>query len=286
MKRLPVFLALLALSACMPLQLTLVPVDTLVAQTMAALPPTATFTNTPSEIPSPTSTPDLSTPTLMVDLNITGAYCIPSNTQRTQALVAKVIDGATIEVATATETLRVKYIGLEAPKITPKLEWQAPQALVTNERLVRGKYVTLVQDVTNTDVDGFYLRYVIVDNIFVNYDLILQGYARVVNTPPDISCQNSFLAAQVEAQTAVAGIWSATPVPTFTITLSPTITNTPRPATATSQPVCNCYNGPFTCKQFRTHADAQSCYNYCRRNGFGEVLPDNNNNGVVCEGLP
>lgn len=286
MRRLLVLLILLALSACLPKPLTLVPVETLVAQTMAAIPKTATPSRTPTEIPSPTSTIDLSTATPGIDLTIAGAYCIPTNTQRKQAMVTKVLDGATIEVVTATETFRVRYIGLEAPKITPTLEWQGPQAVAANERMVGGKYVTLVQDLTDMDGSGFYPRYVILGGTFVNHELIRLGFARAAATQPDVACENSFLSAQVEAQAFLAGIWSSTPVPTFTITLSPTITNTPRPPTATSQPVCNCSAGPFSCKQFNTHSQAQSCFNYCKKNGYGEVLPDNNNNGVVCEGLP
>ncbi len=286
MRRLIVLLMLLALSACMPQTLTLVPIDTLVAQTLAARPYTATFSPTPTEIPSSTPTFDLSTPTPGIDLTIPGAYCIPPNTTRTQALVTKVLDAASIEVVTATQTFRVRYIGLDAPTITPVREWQSPQAIAANERMVGGKYVILVQDVTNTDSDGFYLRYVIVASTFVNHEMIRQGYAWAAATPPDISCENSFLSAQVDAQSHGAGVWSSTPVPTFTITLTPTITNTPRPATATSQAPCNCNRGPFNCSQFYSHAQAQACFVYCKKMGFGPVLPDNNNNGQVCEGLP
>jgi len=286
MRRLLFVLTLLALSACMPKALTLVPVDTIVAQTMAAIPHTATPSYTPTEIPSPTSTIDLSTSTPGIDLTIAGAYCIPTTTQRKQALVTKILDGASIQVVTATETFQVIYIGLDAPKIAPTLEWQGPQAVAANERMVGGKYVTLVQDLTDMDGNGYYPRYVILGGTFVNHELIRQGFARAVATPPNVSCENSFLSAQVEAQAILAGIWSSTPVPTFTITLTPTITNTPRPPTATSEPICNCNFGPFSCNQFRTHAQAQSCYNYCKKMGYGKVLPDNNNNGIVCEGLP
>jgi endonuclease YncB( thermonuclease family) len=286
MRRLLIILPLLALCACMPKPLTLVPIDTLVAQTMAAIPRTATNTNTPTEAPSPTSTFDLSTATPGIDLNIPGAYCIPTNTQRKQALVTKILDAASIEVVTATETFRVRYIGLDAPKITPILEWQGPQAVAANERMVGGKYVTLVQDVTDMDGTGYFPRYVILGGTFVNHELIRLGFSKTVASPPDISCENSFLSAQVEAQGIQAGLWSSTPVPTFTITLTPTITNTPRPATATSERICYCEYSPFSCSQFRTHAQAQSCYNYCRKLGYKHVFPDNNNNGIVCEGLP
>jgi len=286
MRRLLIILTLLALSACMPKTLTLVPIETLVAQTMAAMPSTDTPSPTPTETSTPTPTIDPSTSTPAFDLSIPGAYCIPTNTLRTQGLVTKIIDATTIEVVTAVETYRVRYIGLESPKIAPKLEWQAPQAVAASERMVGGKYVVLVQDVTNMDSEGLFLRYVIAGSTFVNHEMIRQGFGRIAPVAPDVSCENSLLSAQVEAQANLAGIWSSTPVPTFTLTLTPTITNTPRPATATSPAPCNCRLGPFTCKNFRTQAQAQSCYNYCKKLGYGPVLPDNNNNGIVCEGLP
>ena len=288
MKKLIVFLLVLAFSACMPQPLTLVPVETLVAQTMAAIPHSATPSHTATQIPPPTPTLDFSTPTPGIDLTIAGAYCIPTNTQRKQALVTKILDAASIEVVTATETFRVRYIGLDAPKISPTLEWQSPQAIAANERMVGGKYVILVQDATDMDGTGYYPRYVIVGGTFVNHELVRLGFARAVALPPDVSCENSFLSAQVEAQTLMVGIWIATPIPTFTITPTPTITNTPLPtrATATSERACNCNYAPFSCGDFRTHSQAQACFNYCKRMGYGKVLPDNNKNGIVCEGLP
>jgi len=253
---------------------------------MAAMPATDTSTPTPTETYTPTPTIDPSTPTPSFNNTIPGAYCIPVNTLRTQGLVTRIIDATSIEIVTAVETYRVRYIGIDSPKVSPEVEWQGPQAVAANERLVGGKYVVVVQDVTNMDSDGFFLRYVIVGNTFVNHELIRQGYGEIAPVAPDVLCENSFLSAQVEAQGNHVGIWSATPVPTLTLTLRPTITSTARTATATSSAPCNCRLGPFTCKNFRTHAQAQSCFTYCKKLGYGPVLPDNNNNGIVCEGLP
>ena len=155
-------------------------------------------------------------PTPGIDLSLPGAYCLPANTPRTTALVTKVLDGATIEVATNNQTWQVKYIGLDAPSIVAPAEWQAPQSYGLNERLVNGQNVILVQDVTDVDAQGFYPRYVIAGNTFVNYEIIRSGMASAASLPPDTACQNSFLSAQVEAQAAVLGVWQATPLPTFT----------------------------------------------------------------------
>jgi len=285
MKQLFVICLLLALTACLPTPITLVPPGTLAAQTMAAMPRTDTPTVDliASTIPSPTI--DASQPTPEINPNATGAYCIPTDTQRDRALVTKVIDGASIEVATELGNYSVRYIGLDSPGIAPNLEWQGPQAIAANEQLVSGKYVTLVQDTADLDDEGYYLRYVLVDEVFVNYEQILKGFAEVNIIPPNTSCQDVFTSAMLQAQADIAGIWQATPLPTFTITstatetLLPTDTEIPQPAP------CSC-NKFYSCNNFWTQSQAQECYDYCLSEGYGPVLADKNNNGLVCEGLP
>jgi len=285
MKRLVFLVIVFTLAACAPAPRSIVPAATLAAQTMAARPKTDTPAPTATSTSTPTSTPDLRPPTPALDLTLPGAYCIPPNAPRQNGLVSRVVDGDTIEVATGNESWTVHYIGLDAPEITSPVEWQAPQAMAFNESLVGGKNVTLVQDVTHTDANGVHPRYVIVNNTFVNYEILRQGFAVSAEEPPDITCKDSFVAAQVEAQGAVRGVWQPTPVPTFTRPPTATITNTPGPATPTSQPPCVCSLG-YSCSNFMSQSAAQSCYNYCLRSGFGPILRDNNGNGLVCEGLP
>jgi len=128
MKRLFLFVLILVLSltACMPAQLTLVPAETLAAQTMAAMPRTDT-PGPPTEALAPTATIDRNTPTPSINLAAPGAYCLPTNTERISGLVTRVLDAETIEVATGNTTYRVRYIGLDAPNIAPVLENGAPR---------------------------------------------------------------------------------------------------------------------------------------------------------------
>jgi len=281
-------LVILALSACMPPPLTLVPPETLAAQTLAAIPKTDTPTVTATPPPSATATVPSGPATPELDLNIAGAYCLPTNTPRTKGLVTKVMSGDTIEVLITNQTYKVRYIGVHSPSVFAPAEWQGAQAVSVNQSLVEGKYVTLVQDATDLDAQGYYPRYVLIDHIFVNYEVIRQGYGTAVSSPPDIACDNSLIAAQVEAQNAIRGIWMATPVPTFTITPTPTITLTPtktRFPTATRSGICNCLGPKLTCNRFRTQAQAQACFDYCRRQGYGDIFGlDKNGNGLACEG--
>jgi micrococcal nuclease len=263
----------------------LVPPETLAAQTLAAMPRTATFTATATETPLPTATLDLRPPTPAINLSLPGAYCLPPEAPRTLVLVTKVLDSATIEVATGNESWKVKYIGLFPPRTVMPADWQAAPALGFNQMMVEGKNVVLVQDATDIDPEGYRPRYVLTDNAFVNYEVVRQGYASVVTTPPDETCRDSLIAAQVEAQAATRGIWQPTPPPTWTIAPSPTTSNTPGPATATSLAPCDC-NLRYNCNFFGSQRQAQACYDYCLRNKYGPVLIDNNNNGLVCEGLP
>jgi micrococcal nuclease len=134
--------------------------------------------------------------------------------------VTRIIDGDTIDVDIKGETFRVQYLGADAPERGESLFSQAREL---NRDLVMGKTVTLVRDVSNADIYGRLLRYVIVEDIFANYDLILKGYARVSIFAPDTACSASFLDAQNQAQANLAGLWL--PVTDLTATSMPVVPN-------------------------------------------------------------
>jgi micrococcal nuclease len=234
-------------------------------------------------LPTVTFTPDTRPPTPALDLGLPGAYCIPPGGARAQGLVTRVLTGDTIEVATGNQTWLVRYIGLDAPSVSAPAEWQGAQSFSLNQSLVGGKSVTLIQDVTDTSPEGYRPRYVISDGSFVNYELLRQGMAQQVELPPDLACRDAFISAQVEAQSVSLGVWQPTPIPTDTPLPTATITTTPRPMTPTSPPPYSC-NRRYTCNNFNSRQEAQSCFNYCLNNTNQEVLPDRNRNGRVCEG--
>jgi endonuclease YncB( thermonuclease family) len=248
---------------------------------MAAMPQTPTFTP-PVDAPTLTFTPELYTPTPEINFAAPGAYCIPTTTERRRALVTRVLNGDTIEVAIDYGTLTVVYLGIDAPEITAPGEWKGGQAAAKNTSLVEGKHVTLIRDVTDIDANGRYPRYVMVDSIFVNYDMLVQGLAKVDTHPPDTACEIAFNAAQTEAMVASRGVWEPTPIPTSTVT--PTATNTSIP-TNTRRAPCTCRPG-LSCNNFFSQRQAQECYEYCLDAGYGPILNDGNRNGLVCEGLP
>jgi micrococcal nuclease len=140
---------------------------------------------------------------------VEGSTCIPTNTEIAQGQVTQVIDGDTIEVDIAGNTYRVRYIGMDTPENTSQVEYFGPEATQKNRQLVEGRNVILVKDVSEKDRYGRLLRYVIADDVFVNYQLVRKGFATVSTYPPDVSCEATFRQAQQEASNASIGLWVA-----------------------------------------------------------------------------
>jgi micrococcal nuclease len=138
--------------------------------------------------------------------------CISATARREEATVTKVVDGDSIEVDEGGVPFRVRYIGMDAPELSG--EPIAVEALVTNRKLVEGKRIVMIRDLSEADRYGRLLRFVLADGEFVNYKLVRLGMARAAVFPPDVSCQGEFQAAEDEARAASLGLWG--------IVLSPT----------------------------------------------------------------
>lgn len=158
--------------------------------------------STQQPITYPTITKNI-TPT---DQNVSA--CIPSNTHRIQARVQHVVDGDTIRVLIDGESYPVRYIGIDTPEDTETVEYFGAEATAKNIELVAGKTVTLIEDVSEVDRYGRLLRYVLVDDLFVNLALVAQGYAHAVTYPPDVSCNTTLQQAEHEAKTNLQGLWA------------------------------------------------------------------------------
>lgn len=102
------------------------------------------------------------------------------------ATVTHVIDGDTIDVRLDGKTVRVRYIGIDSPE---RDEACYNLATAANASLVQGQRVTLVRDVSDTDTYGRLLRYVYVGEVFVNAELVADGYAESRWYEPDTAQQ-------------------------------------------------------------------------------------------------
>jgi micrococcal nuclease len=125
--------------------------------------------------------------------------------QPEQALVKRVIDGDTIEVITHDGVQRVRYIGIDAPERGKPFSRMASEA---NSELVADKVITMYKDKVNQDRYGRLLRYVFIDDVFVNYELVGMGLAKTLTIPPNGSCRKLFMSAQMGAQVEERGLWA------------------------------------------------------------------------------
>lgn len=122
------------------------------------------------------------------------------------AVVTRVIDGDTIEISTGEV---VRYIGVDTPEdpLSPSSECYALNSYLKNSELVMGKVIQMEKDVSERDRYGRLLRYVYVDEIFVNLELVKSGHAFAKDYPPDIRYSELFRAAENEARSNNQGLW-------------------------------------------------------------------------------
>lgn len=184
--------------------ITKVVVLLLVIASLLAAGCTTSTTNNTTPTPSTTKLPP-NLPILSTGLKFP---CINATPNRTSVgIVTKVIDGDTIHVNINGTDYKVRYIGMDAPENTSKKEALGSEATERDKQLVAGKQVVLVKDVSETDRYGRLLRYVFVDNVFVNYELVREGYATASRYPPDVHCQQVLNDAQLLAQQEHRGLW-------------------------------------------------------------------------------
>lgn len=130
-----------------------------------------------------------------------------------EATVVRVIDGDTIEVDIIGMRYKVRYIGIDTPELhdkRPEFCALAQEATRLNRELVEGKTVRLEKDVSGTDNFGRLLRYVYVDGIFVNAELVREGLAWAEAYEPDIKYQDYLEELETEAKQAGRGLWAPT----------------------------------------------------------------------------
>jgi micrococcal nuclease len=155
--------------------------------------------------PAPAQAPDL-TPTPPPSLPPS-----PTLSLEEQATVIRVKDGDTIVVDIAGIIYDVRYIGVDTPEMTderPEFYALAQEATRLNRQLVEGEIVQLEKDVSEVDKYDRLLRYVYVDDTFVNAELVRQGLAWAKAYEPDIKYQSYFEELEAEARGAGLGIWA------------------------------------------------------------------------------
>jgi micrococcal nuclease len=116
-------------------------------------------------------------------------------------MVVRVIDGDTIVIEGG---YHVRYIGVDSPETD---EYYYTDATQMNRKLVEGKQVRLESDISDKDKYGRLLRYIFVDDVFVNAEMVRQGCAWASAYPPDIKYQVYLEAMEKEARQLKRGFW-------------------------------------------------------------------------------
>ncbi|NUM37148.1 MAG: thermonuclease family protein [Candidatus Brocadiae bacterium] len=151
-----------------------------------------------------------------------------SNYAEQQVTVVEVTDGDTISVKKNDEIFKVRYLGIDAPedKQDSPPSFYAKEALEKNKLLVEGKKVILawdkeyynrqsdkgIKNIKKVSTDSRLWAYVYVDNIFVNAELIKNGYAYVYrrgdNKPIQHLHSKYFNELEQEARSNQLGVWN------------------------------------------------------------------------------
>lgn len=146
----------------------------------------------------------------MLALAILVAGCV-GPTEDGSARVARVIDGDTVVLASGE---RVRYLGIDAPELdhpSDGIECFGREAAERNRELVAGRLVRLQADQTDRDEFGRLLRYVYVNDLFVNAELVRGGYAYSSFRPPDTRHYEELLELELEAEREKRGLWDVCP---------------------------------------------------------------------------
>lgn len=144
-------------------------------------------------------------------------YSLPGQTQKKSHrfyAVTKVVDGDTFWIDDGSEKgLKIRLIGIDAPEpvnaFRKKKEPFGEEASRFMEKLIAGKKVRIEYDVGPRDRYGRALVYAWLENgIFINAEMLRQGYAVVMTIPPNVKYADYFLKLQRKARKQKKGLWA------------------------------------------------------------------------------
>ncbi len=126
--------------------------------------------------------------------------------------VSKVVDGDTIEVLINGQKEKIRLIGVNTPEtVDPrkKVECFGKEASSFLKNLLSGKKVSLVSDESQGEKDkyGRLLRYVYLDGLFVNKEIIEKGFGYEYTYHLPYKYQKDFKEAQQKAKDNSLGLW-------------------------------------------------------------------------------
>lgn len=131
-----------------------------------------------------------------------------------RATVVHVVDGDTVDLALAGGgEERARLLGIDTPetvKPNTPVECFGPQASAHTKSLLSPRTPVLIQrDQEARDRYGRLLVYIwrARDGLFVNADLVAQGFARTLSISPNTAHRSDLAAISATARTASTGLW-------------------------------------------------------------------------------
>jgi len=125
-----------------------------------------------------------------------------------QATLVRVVDGDTIEVTIGGQQLTVRYVGVDTPE---RGEPGYKAAAAANQGFLGDGNIWLLRDQTDRDRYGRLLRFIYTaEGVFVNREMLLQGWAQPLEFKPDITRAEEFRRLALDAAKAKRGFWSGT----------------------------------------------------------------------------
>ncbi|MEB3285775.1 MAG: thermonuclease family protein [Candidatus Sericytochromatia bacterium] len=188
--------------------------------------------------------------------------------------VARVVDGDTLHLQSASETFGVRLIGVDTPETvhpTKGIECFGPEASAFTKTLT-GQTVKFGNDPTQGEVDRYEraLGYIWHEGRLLNQELIFRGLAREYTYNKPYRYQEEFKQAQSEARQRQLGIWSAA-CQADTTSTSSSLASIPPPSVSPSpvqsalpEPEQSCEPGEIWVNSY-TRKDGTVVRGYCRR---------------------
>jgi len=114
---------------------------------------------------------------------------------------SEIIDGDTFKLGVQS----IRLIGINAPEIGKPCSLEAKDKLA---ELIKGKNIRLEVDVQDKDEYGRLLRYVYVDNLFINAEMARLGLARTEEVGLNVKYSELFLDEENKARKAKRCVWN------------------------------------------------------------------------------
>jgi len=135
------------------------------------------------------------------------------------ATVTHVVDGDTIDVRVGGRDERIRLIGIDTPetkKLNTPIECFGPEASdFTTALLPVGTTIRIERDIVGRDDYGRILGYVFIPapasgrDLFVNDEIIRQGYAEPLSIAPNTVHAGRFVESARAAESEDLGLWAA-----------------------------------------------------------------------------